>query len=277
MFAILLAAAIAAPLTGNAIFAAAQTAASHASYPAYASYTVNVAFADGTQRVHDSWQTIEDIKGATVLAGLFSAQEVANPAVPHGTNVDVQVFGNLNPPQQRDPIGNVTFAIDQTFGVAPLRSYVTGRELNSPAPASHLFRVVGRAAGATPLYNAQLVDTVPGDHGSDYHLKLTPLTDPGTNRLRELWVATDTMALDAAVVAGIGNRPPASKILWKVSFGSLAGAPILAREVALAPLDYGTQDILRDVTIDFTDVEPAPQYPDRYQIGEQAADALRDP
>jgi hypothetical protein len=263
--------------SGDAIFAAAQKAAARATYPIYASYTVDVAFTSGMQRVHDAWQTVEDIRAATVLAALFSTHESANPAAPHGTDVDLQICGNVNPPDQRDPIGNVAFAIDQTFGIGPPRSYVSGSELNSPAPAAHTFRVIGGAVGPDRPYVVQLLGVVAGEHGSEYHLKLTPNFDPSRDRLRELWIATDTMTVDAAVVAGIGDRAPASKVAWNVSFVTRDGAPYLEREVALAPLDYGTQGVLSDVSIDFSDVQFAVEYPTRYPIGRQAPNALHDP
>jgi hypothetical protein len=69
-----------------------------------------------------------------------------------------------------------------------------------------------------------------------------------------LWIGTDTMAVHSAVVAGIGNRPPTTKILWKVDFAPREGATYVAREAALAPLNYGKQGMLDNVTIDFDDV-----------------------
>jgi len=270
--------ALAAP-SGDAILTAAQKAVARATYPVYASYRVDVGFSNGAQRVNDSWQSIEDIRAATVIASLFSAQENANPAAPHGINVDLPVFGIMNPAEQRDPIGNVAFAIDQTFGVAPSRTYISGNALNGPAPtpAPRTFRVVGGAVGPDKLYAVQYIETVPGDHGSDYHLKLRPLVDPARDRLRELWIATDTMAVDAAIVAGIGDRAPLTKIAWKVSFTMLNGAPYITHEVALAPLDYGTQGILSDVTIDFNDVQLAQEFPTRYAVGQQAPNPVHDP
>ena len=266
------------PLTGDAIFDAAQKVAVHATYPVYASYTVNVAFTDGTQRVHDTWPTVEDIRTATVLASLFSSQEVANPATPHGTDIDIQAFGNVNAAKEHDPIGNVAFAIDQTFGVTPPRAYLSGSALNTtPVPADGMFRVIGGAVGPDRLYIVQLVDTVVGDRGQEYHLKLTPRFDPNRDRLRELWIATDTMTLDAAVVMGVGDRPPTSKVLWRVSFTTVNGAPYLQRETALAPLDYGTRGRLQNVTVDFSDMQPSDNYPVRFRLGQQPQNPLRDP
>ena len=78
---------------------------------------MNVAFTKDAQRVHDSWQTVEDFTHATVLTKIFSTQEDANPYVPHGTNVVIPFFGSLNPAKPREPIGEVACAIDQTFGI----------------------------------------------------------------------------------------------------------------------------------------------------------------
>src|ERR1700733_12729158 len=112
---------------GERIFLAAQHVLSLQKYPHFASYDVRVEFINHTRtgeyHVRDTWSTAENFANSTVFSRIFSDEEDESPYVPHGINFELQIFGNLNPEKPNDPIGQVAFAVDQTFGVSAQHTY----------------------------------------------------------------------------------------------------------------------------------------------------------
>jgi hypothetical protein len=185
--------------------------------------------------VADTWETHEDLAHGAVLTKIFSREDGANPHTPRGTNINLFSV-KLNPPDpQRDVVGEVCFAVDQNFGLGPRQRYIVAKDEQAFSNIVDSYRVIGRTQARRRAYDVVILDTA----GTTVHLGLTPLLDPRRDRLRELWVDTSTMMPLAATVQGIGNRPPETKIRWHIDFVEKDGGIYLARETALAPLDYG--------------------------------------
>ena len=103
------------------------------------------------------------------------------------------------------------------------------------AAAAGDLTLIGRTGKTVPRYRVALLDTDAGIA----HLELTPLRDPYHNRLRELWVDTQTAYVREAIVQGIGDRAPFDRVRWHVTFDRLEGATYLKRRLSLEPLHIG--------------------------------------
>jgi hypothetical protein len=261
----------------DAIFDAARKAWGRGAYPRYAEYVAVVSYHKGTRFVRRSWETTEDLRQGLIYSRGFSREEAAHPYVPHGINVSIIGFGNLNPVQPDDPIGHVSFAIDQDFGLAararPLASVTNWSTVEARSSA---LPVIGRTGTIARDYDVRLVETAVDEIGPEYHLALTPLRDPVHHRLRELWVDGKTSLPEEAVVEGIGSRPPLTKVRWRVEYRQTEGATYIARETALAPLDYGKAGTLRDVTVAYEEVKLTSR-PSPYRFGFSMDDPQGEP
>jgi hypothetical protein len=261
----------------DVIFDRAAQAVLRSSYPRFASYVVAVSFKKGSTRVLDEWQTHEDLNHKVVYARTFSRVEVAHPETPHGINVGVPFFGNLNPVKARDPIGEVAFAVDQTYGLAPAASFRVTHDAHAFSGVASSLPVIGTTGVRARAYDVTLLGLETADDHAWYHLGLRPVRDPDRNRLRELWVDTASWLPKVAIVAGIGNRPPISKSPWRVTFVEEQGGVYIQEEQALKVLDYGGQGTLTETRVAFHELELSNTFPLKYAIGFSSGDPQHDP
>jgi hypothetical protein len=251
------------PTAADRLFDAARDARSRASYPRYAVYATVVRFRRGEQTGTSTWDTIEDLRRRIVHAHELRREEAANPHVPHGINFGINggpsgpIMGI--PPKgvvvtheaPDDPIGQLTFAVDQDFGLAVDAASITAsRDMNDVASAAVTLPRIGRTGTIVRTYEISDLGDVTEEGVVLHHLGLRPLRDPKRYRLRELWTNAKSSLPVRAVVAGVGNRDPLDGIDWRVEFAQIGGGTYVARESALAPLDTGGGR-LDDVTIAF--------------------------
>jgi hypothetical protein len=259
--------AVAAPPDPYAIFAASRKAWGAGAYPRYAEYVAIVSYRNGTKTVRRTWETLEDIRHGFVYSRAFSREERANPTTPHGINIAIPIIGALNKVRPDDPIGQVAFAIDQDDGLAPSgRRLISTNSLSTLDAQSSKLPVIGHTGTVVRDYDVSLIETAVDALGPEYHLRLTPLRDPDRHRLRELWVDGTTWLPEESVVAGIGNHPPLTKVLWRVEYRQAQGATYIARETALADVDYGAHEMLHDVQVAFEEVDLR-SFPSPYRFG----------
>jgi hypothetical protein len=245
------------PIQADAVFAQAIAVVENDAVAAYATYTVVVTVTSGGRRFVDSWATTEDITHEIVLVSSFSDEERANPTAPHGINVvarrrfpvaavrtlipdldSTTRWANsnpVNPERAGDLVGPVALAVDQNFGLTPPRAYRVANDEQTIAAAADELAVIGRTGKTVPRYRAALLDADAGIA----HLELTPLRDPYHNRLRELWVDTQTAHVLEAIVQGIGDRAPFDRVRWHVTFDRLEGATYLTKAYPVEPLHIG--------------------------------------
>lgn len=286
----------AAPVQPDALFARAVAAVEQDATPPYATYTVVVTVSTGGHRTVDSWQTTEDITHGIVLASSFSDEERANPTTPHGFNVvahrrfqlsapssfspGLDPAANLsinsspvNPERTGDVVGPVALAVDQNFGLTPPRAYrVANDERTVVAGGADLALIGATGAKQAPRYAVTLLDT----DGTVAHLGLTPLRDPYHNRLRELWVDTQTAYLQAAIVEGVGDRPPFDRTRWHVTFARDEGATYVSDVYPVEPLNI--RGSTPQVSIAFQNLSLLAHSPLKTSFGiESPVKYLRDP
>jgi hypothetical protein len=252
----------------EALFSAARSARSESAYAHYSVYATVVRFRHNGKPVSSTWDTVEDMRRRLVHAHALSREEGAHPHVPHGINIGINggpsgpIMGI--PPQGKivsreptdDPIGALTFAVDQDFGLAlnapPIGATPNMSEVSS---ATSALPHIGRTGTIVRTYEVTDLGDVAESGVALHHLGLRPLRDPHRYRLRELWTDAKTSLPVHAIVAGVGNRGPLQDVSWRVDFTQLQGGTYIARETALQPLetDGGRLD---DVTITFDELRP---------------------
>ncbi|MBV8298598.1 MAG: hypothetical protein JO083_03430 [Candidatus Eremiobacteraeota bacterium] len=270
VLALLLDVAPAAPTGADALFTAARHARSESAYPHYAVYATVVRFRHGNRPVVSTWDTIEDLRRRLVRARALPREEAAHPHVPHGINVSVnagpsgllpvgvlpKVGTVLNHEWESDPIGQLTFAVDQDFGIALDAPPITATaDMSAVAASVTTLSRIGRTGTIARIYEVTDLGDVDENGVLLHHLGLRPLRDPRRYRLRELWVVAATSLPVRAIVAGIGNHGPLDGVRWRIDFTQMQDGTYLARETALEPLN--TRDgRLDDVTISFEELRP---------------------
>lgn len=241
------------PPDANAIFDNVRKAWGSGAYPRYAEYLTVVSFHNGTRFIRRSWDTTEDIRTGYIYSHGFSREELAHPKTPHGINVNLPFFNSKE--FVPDPIGQVAFAIDQDYGMAPGERRFTAARASSEVDAQRsALPIIGHTGTVARDYAVRLIETTADAQGTEYHLALQPLRDPFHHRLRELWVDGTTWLPEEAIVEGISSRAPLAQVRWRIEYRQTQGATYIARETALAPVDYFGQAVLRDVTIAFDEV-----------------------
>jgi hypothetical protein len=242
----------------DALFARAVAVAREDAMPPYATYTVVVTVTTGGHRAVSSWETTEDITHGIVLASSFSDEEQVNPTTPHGINLvarrkfqlsaprslsagidpATQLSMNsrpVNPERTGDAVGPVALAVDQKFGLTPSRDYRVANDQRTIVAGADEIAEIGRTGRTTARYHVELLDT---DDGVA-HLVLTPLRDRYHNRLRELWIDTDTAYVLEAIVEGVGDRPPFDRTRWHVTFDRHQGGTYVTEADNVEPLAIG--------------------------------------
>jgi len=254
------------PSPADAMYASARRARSESAYAHYAVYATVVTFRHNGHQVVSTWDTVEDLRRRLVHSHALNREEATHPHVPHGTNIGITagrsgpIYG-IPPKGQivtqeptNDPIGQLTLAVDQDFGLA-LTAPPIGATANMSEVASAVTTLpkIGRTGTVARTYDVTDLGDLTENGVSLHHLGLRPLRDPHKYRLRELWLDAKTSLPLRAIVAGVGNRWPLDAVDWRVDFKQLEGGTYIARETALTPLntDGGRLD---DVTITFAEL-----------------------
>jgi len=292
--------ALAAAFDADALFLAARQARSQSAYPHYARYATVVRYRNGAREITRAWDTTEDIRLRLVHARALSRQDAANPHVPHGVNVRgamtvgiaarvapgaMSVPGQgltlstiVNAERPDDPIGQLSLAVDQDFGVAIDAARISATaDMSTISASAAALPHIGRTGAVARTYEVTDLGDVAEDGATLHHLRLRPLREPYRNRLRELWLDAKTSLPVRAVVAGIGDRHPLDMVSWRVDFAQLEGGTYVARETALAPVDYGKAGTLRGVTITFAELRPTNRLTPEESLGLSGSVGTKDP
>ena len=275
----------------DALYAAARRARSESAYAHYAVYATVVTFRRNGHQIVSTWGTVEDLRRRLVHAHALAREEAAHPHVPHGTNIGVAVGPSgilgpgvmppkgqiTNPEPTDDPIGQLSFAVDQDFGLALTAPPITASaDMSDVAASVSTLAKIGRTGTVARTYDVTDLGDALENGITLHHLGLRPLHDPHRFRLRELWLDAKTSLPVRAVVAGIGNRGPLDAVDWRVDFKQLEGGTYIARETALTPLstDGGRLD---DVTITFAELRATNRLTPEESLGLSGSVGTTDP
>jgi hypothetical protein len=262
----------------DTMFSATRAARTQSAYAHYSVYATVLRCRVGNRPLTSTWDTIEDMRRRLVRSHALSREENEHPHVPHGTNFGLSgsitpsapvapgATGNgaqsitaahtVNPERPADPIGELTFAVDQDFGLAiDAQSIAATDDMSDVSSSKLVLQHIGRTGTVVRNYEVTDLGDVTAAGAVEHHLRLRPLRDPKQHRLRELWTDAKTSLPVRAIVEGIGNAAPLDSIAWRVDFTQLEGGTYVARETALEPLDTDEGE-LDDVTITFEEVRP---------------------
>jgi hypothetical protein len=269
-----------------ALFSQTRSAVSSARYPERIDYTIDVSGYDGSVAKTNHYQAIDHVETQMLKVGAISAEEKTAPPTPHG--VDVKFVAGIcfglcwgiavpvgRPVASQDLLGVPLLTPAYTFGM----QYPLTRRAASQADAEvEELPVIAVVATQTRDYTIDFVDDETIDDTPVYHLHLTPLRNPKTNRLRELWAGVDDHLPRRATVAGNFTIAPLVDVPWTIDFTVVDGAPYIQRERADAVLYMQHRQVVRDAQISFGDIREGSGFMNGPLIPSDATDtALEEP
>jgi hypothetical protein len=128
----------------------------------------------------------------------------------------------------------------------------TENPLNEPSPGPTSLREIGQVQVDSRDYDVRLVGEESLRYGDAYHLTLTPLRDPGSNRLRDLWIDKTSSATLQLNTQGIFNGQPYDNVLWTVSYVPL-DSRWYVQQVRASGLHFGFDTKIDAMEFDFVD------------------------
>jgi len=124
----------------------------------------------------------------------------------------------------------------------------------SPSPEpSEGFREIARVEANTRDYQIELAGMEHIANAPALHLTLTPLREPESNRLRDLWVDPTTYRTVQLNVQGLLGGKPYDGVEWTVHYVLLGGRNYVQQIVADAPLHFGLDTSVPKFEYDFVD------------------------
>jgi hypothetical protein len=111
---------------------------------------------------------------------------------------------------------------------------------------------IGRVEAYARDYRVELVGIEHLRYGDAYHLTLEPLRDPGANRLRDLWIATDTYQTVQLGMQGLFEGKPYDGARWIVTYVPLDGRWYVAQIRTDESMRFGLTTI-DEFEFDFVD------------------------
>lgn len=257
-------------LEPDTIFRAARKAWSFTAYPRYSTYTIVTRYRSGSRNVVRHYDAIEDMRREIVFARTFSREEIADPSIPHGTNllvgsVNGQGGYNVDNPQNPDVIGSLALGVNYAFGISllPQKTNIVSSTHDIEFPPN--LPVIGITATTTHDYRVRLINTLDG--GKTYHLGLEPTHDPSRLRLREMWVDAATFLTRRIFISANFTQSPYTSVPWVIDFTHVDGADYIAKETAEAPLDFVDSVSVPNLTIAFEDLKLLPALPQYGAVG----------
>lgn len=232
-------------------------------YPSRIDYTVDVSGLNGETPADDHYRASYDPGDGKVALFPTSQEQLAKPPPqPRGVNVGVNLFFCWigcwgihrqvgRPEAALDLLGEPLLTPTYSFGI---------RYASQPAaaePKVPSLPVIAVVSAQKPEYGVFLAGTATVGGVQTYDLKLTPLRNPGSNRLRELWVGVADDLPRRASISGNFTNAPMVDVPWTVDFSVFDGAPYIVRETAAGALYLPHGRVVRQATVAFQDVRPA--------------------
>jgi len=134
----------------------------------------------------------------------------------------------------------------------------------SPAPetTSRPLRTIGGIVAQARRYTVDLIGEEPYRDRHVYHLRLTPLFNPQTNSVREMWVDTETFVtwklVDEAYIA-VG--PARGRFLLNVDYAPIGRAWLIERVTTSGALRFGFIAYGGDAEVVFSQIAAPQQIP----------------
>jgi hypothetical protein len=221
------------------IFARTRAAFAARAYPPTIKYGIRISGLRKGAWTGRTYDAFEQWPERTVIVRSISEEEAANPYKP--PMFASSILGNFAPPapQSGGPqgphiLGFPKLAVSYAFGLKPPVTF-------DPAPeaSDSGLRTLGTVRAVSRTYDVRLAgeETVDGD--ACWHLTLRPLGNPGTYRVRELWVDEQSYQTRKLVTDGNFTRKETGSGLWTVSYVQAGDVWYLGSEVSQGPVNDG--------------------------------------
>jgi hypothetical protein len=233
------------------IFARTRAAFAARTFPSELKYGIRISgLRDGTWtgRTYDAYEAWPE---GTVDARSISEEEAANPVRP-----PTFCFFGLGAPKRAGLelpgiLGFPKLAITYAFGLAhPPRDGET-ESVDTSLKTIAMVRAVSRK------YDVRLVHDEDVDGYPCWHLTLTPLGNPGTYRVRDLWVDKSSYQTRLLVTDGNFTGKETRSGRWTVSYAQDGTSWYLSREISEQPVNDETGRFDR-VAVEFINVVADP-------------------
>jgi hypothetical protein len=219
------------------IFARTRAAFAARAYPSTMKYGIRISGLRNGSWVGRTYDAFEEWPDGSVFARSISEEEAANPYKP--PVVAKSFFENFGAPlpQSGGPqgphiLGFPELAVSYDFGLKP-------RTTLEPAPETTGtgLRTIGTVRAESRTYDVRLVGEESVDGNPCWHLALRPLGNPGTYRVRDLWVDEQSYQTRKLVTDGNFTRKETGSGLWTVTYVQSGDAWYLENEVSQRPFD----------------------------------------
>lgn len=235
----------------EAIFERARAAFAARTYPSTIKYRIRISGLRGELWAGRTYDAFERWPEARVYARSISEEEAADPVKPPPF-----CFFGLGAPKRAGLelpglLGFPKLAVTYAFGLARTPT-ASGPSENDPA-----FKTIASVRAVARTYDVRLVGEDDVDGSRCFHLALAPLGNPGTYRVRDLWVDEASYQTRRLVTDGnfTGRETGAGR--WIVSYVQLRDAWYLASETSERPVVDSTGTFDR-VSVQFVDVADDP-------------------
>ncbi len=246
------------------IFARARAVWSAQHYPSFLSYTIAVHVTERGVEKSKHYHLTYDAQNDAINVNPVSDEEHAAPPPVTGFIWHLQprrqgrvLFDKKvgNPGEAVDYLGVPKLAPTYSFGMKAHAGTESGRdddalvaqirqEFNDPMPAAKnneldaqgKLKSIASVTSRSRAYTIRLAGVEPLGGRDCYHLSLKPNGNAKQERLRELWV--DTQTFETHQVLNAGNFT-GSVVPWLITFENIDGATYIAQEVAQAPVGIG--------------------------------------
>lgn len=187
-------------------------------YPRYISFTIEARSTIGGRRYDEGYTAVVDTQTDAVVTQAQPIWTTNKPVSPYGFNIS---FFGLIPKAGNEiepPFGTPRISPLFAFGLRRPAAILNQEDLSGDQNAPDDTKVLGRITTIGRDYSAALVGIETYAGHKAYHLKLTPLLDPGVYRVRDLWVDTQSYVIWGLTSAGIFDSDSASKAPWNVTY-----------------------------------------------------------
>ena len=223
--------------TADQIFDAAIGQLSEISYPHYISYIVEArSFVDG-RSYDEAYNAVARSNDDSVVTQSKPVWSTNKPENPWGFNINIFGLGKRKNGNIDNPFGTPRISPLYAFGLRRPPGLQLPPDEKSPTPER--IKLLGRILTVGRNYTIKLAGIETYASHRSYHLTLKPIDDPDTNRVRDMWIDTDSLVIWGLTSDGIFPQGPASKVRWNVTYGNRDGNWVMVEERTTSALCTG--------------------------------------
>jgi hypothetical protein len=233
------------------IFAQTRAAFAARTFPSTIKYGIRISGLRGGTWSGRTYDAYEEWPEGTVVARSISEEEAANPVRP-----PTFCFFGLGAPKRAGLelpgiLGFPKLAITYAFGL------VHPPHVDENDGAGQSLRTIGTVRAVARKYDVRLAADEDVDGFPCWHLTLTPLENPGTYRVRDLWVDKTSYQARRLVTDGNFTGKETGSGRWTVSYVQDGDAWYLSTEISERPVHDSTGTFDR-VAVQFVNVVADP-------------------